>query len=226
MSVVLTYRNDTAVCGHDWQGSFWGGLPALNIDLFRPEGSDFRPRVQAKLAWDDAALAVCFRVEDRYLLSRNTEFMSMVCRDSCVEFFFKSAGADGYFNFEANIGGALHASYVRNPERDPQTRSFLDWEPLRPEDGALVAVSTSRPGVIDPELEQDTVWTLSMRIPFAALEPYCGAAAATREGWRCNLYKCADLTSHPHWASHFPLQRTTFHSPQWFGEMLFAPKQG
>ncbi len=222
MSLSIPRVPAARACGHDWEGPFWSALPEARINHFRPESSDHRPDVRARLAWDDEGLAVCFRVADRYVLCRNSEFMSMVCLDSCVEFFFQPGGADGYFNFETNIGGALHVTYVRDPVRDPQTGRFRDWTPVSPEDGARVVVSTSRPGILDPELTQPLVWTLSLFIPFAALAPYCGAAAAeSREGWRGNLYKCADESSHPHWAALFPVARLNFHDPSCFGPMLF-----
>jgi hypothetical protein len=41
--------------------------------------------------------------------------------------------------------------------------------------------------------------------------------------WRANLYKCADLSSHPHWGAWAEIgERLDFHQPSRFGEIAFA----
>lgn len=208
-------------CDNQWDGAFWVGVPALAIDQFHSRSSDHHPQVQAKLAYDEAGIAVCFRVADQYVVSRHTAFNDMVCLDSCVEFFFRPAGAEGYFNFEVNCGGTLHASYVRNPERKPGG-GFIDWTPLSAEDGAKVRILSSLPKTVEPEITDPTVWTLSLFIPFTVLKSYCGAAADSREGWRANLYKCADHSSHPHWGAWNAVEPLNFHQPKLFGELCFG----
>ena len=38
--------------------------------------------------------------------------------------------------------------------------------------------------------------------------------------WRGNFYKCADESSHPHWASWRPIgEKLDFHTPEFFGEI-------
>ena len=67
------------------------------------------PRVQAKLAYDAAALYVIFQVADRYVRATAENYQDQVCEDSCVEFFF-TPGEDishGYFNLEVNCGGTV-----------------------------------------------------------------------------------------------------------------------
>ena len=40
--------------------------------------------------------------------------------------------------------------------------------------------------------------------------------------WRGNAFKCADETSHPHWASWAPIgEALNFHAPGWFGDLDF-----
>jgi len=48
-----------------------------------------------------------------------------------------------------------------------------------------------------------------------------GTLAGTE--WRANCFKCADETSHPHWASWAPIgEALNFHQPQYFGVFHFA----
>ena len=55
------------------------------------------------------------------------------------------------------------------------------------------------------------------------LEAYVGPIGdLSGQTWRANLYKCADHTSHPNWASWSPIQRLSFHLPEFFGELALA----
>jgi hypothetical protein len=56
------------------------------------------------------------------------------------------------------------------------------------------------------------------------LAPYCGPLAlADGQRWRANCFKCADQSSHPHWASWAPIGEVlNFHQPASFGVFEFA----
>lgn len=213
------HKQQRLPAGHDWHGPFWGGLPEIPLLHFHPHSSSHHPRTRVKLACNEEALAVCFRVEDRYVICRHTQFMALVCQDSCVEFFFQPGGADGYFNIEANCGGTVHASYIRNPQRAPG--GFVDWTPLKPEHGKQISVYTALPEVIFPEITSSLTWTLAMHIPFGILAPYCGEAALQSHDWKGNFHKCADSSSHPHWGSWLPVEPLNFHQPECFGNIQF-----
>ena len=58
---------------------------------------------------DGHALAIIFRVEDRYVLARSTAYQSPTHKESCVEFFARPRADRGYFNFEWNAIGTLAA---------------------------------------------------------------------------------------------------------------------
>ena len=217
-SIILCNKLNS--CGSEWNGTLWRRIPAINIDKFHALSSDHRPLVQARLAYDEEGIAACFHVEDRYVVCRNTQFQSSVCQDSCVEFFFQPGGADGYFNFEVNCGGTLHASYIRNHLR--LASGFADWTPLKPKHGEQVRIYTDLPEVIEPEISQPLAWDLAFFVPFRILAKYCGMAAYRREDWRGNLYKCADKSSHPHWAAWKAVEPLNFHQPELFGKLLFT----
>lgn len=217
---IIARRENAYSCGNNWDGEFWRDIPVINIDNFHARSSDHRPVVKARLAHDDEGIAACFLVQDRYVVCRNTLFMSSVCQDSCVEFFFQPGGADGYFNFEVNCGGTLHASYIRDPERLPEG-GFRNWTPLAPTHGEQVKIFTNLPDLIDPEIPSTIAWCLAFFIPYTVLAGYCGEAAYSRTGWRGNLYKCADKSSHPHWAAWRPVEPLNFHQPKFFAPLIF-----
>ena len=208
----------------NWEGEFWKNAPSLNIDQFRPESSSFHPTVNAKLLYDANFIHVIFKVQDRYTVCQNTQYQSTVCSDSCVEFFVKPAGSKGYFNFEMNCGGTLLCAYITDHRRLPEG-GYADFYLLTPEDGSLVRIKTTMPKKLDSEITGPTTWTLAIAIPFAMLTKHTGTTPTPTPDapWTANFYKCADKSSHPHWASWSPVSVLNFHLPAEFGSLTFSP---
>jgi hypothetical protein len=204
-----------------WGDPAWAGAEPLEIARFRPEGSGHRPRTRARLLHDGERVFGLFRVEDRHVRSVHTRFGEPVYEDSCVEVFLQPKEGRGYLNFEMNAGGALLASHVTDHRRTPD--GFAAFTRLTEEDGRLVAIRSSLPPVVDPELEGPVTWDLAFSIPVTLLEKYVGPIGhLAGQEWRANLYKCGDRTSHPHWASWSPVTALNFHLPHCFGTLRFS----
>jgi hypothetical protein len=201
-----------------WEDPAWCAAATLSIDRFRPEGTVHRPCVLARLLYDAHALHGLYRVEDRYVRCVTTGVQGPVWEDSCVELFLQPAGAAGYFNFEFNCGGAFLCHY-----REASSEGAVVTKKILSEaECARVAVYHSLPQIVDPEIADPITWLLGFSIPFALLEPYAGPIGDPMgKTWRGNLYKCADRTSHPHWASWAPVDQRNFHIPHCFGELAF-----
>ena len=106
--------------------------------------------------------------------------------------------------------------------RKVATNSGLNAGAALSPDGRRVAVRSTLPPVVDPEIEAD--WQLAFFIPTALLEAYVGPIGPLAgQEWRANLYKCGDRTSHPHWASWSPVDALNFHLPHCFGTLRFEP---
>jgi hypothetical protein len=205
-----------------WDDPVWAASEPIEIACFRPEGSDHRPRTRVRLAWDDGGLCGLFRVEDRHVRSVHTRFGDPVYQDSCVEAFLQPKPGRGYLNFEMNAGGALLASHVTDHRRTPD--GFAAFTKLTEEYGRRVAVRSTLPGVIEPEIDGPVDWQLAFFIPTALLEEFVGPIGPLAgQAWRANLYKCGDRTSHPHWASWSPVDALNFHLPHCFGTLRFEP---
>jgi hypothetical protein len=205
-----------------WDDPAWAAADALEVAHFRPEGSDHRPRVQARLLYSEDGLCGVFRVEDRHVLSRHRHFGDPVYQDSCVEVFLQPKAGRGYLNFEMNAGGALLASHVTDHRRTPD--GFAAFTRLTEEDGRRVEVRSSLPRVVEPEVDAPLDWQLAFFIPTALLEKHVGPIGPLGgQTWRANLYKCGDSTSHPHWASWAPVDALNFHLPHCFGTLRFEP---
>ena len=203
-----------------WDDPAWAEAETLEVAHFRPEGSDHRPRVRARLLHDGEALLGLFHVGDRYVRSIHTRFGDPVYEDSCVEIFLQPKPDRGYLNFEMNAGGVLLASHVTDHRRVPG--GFAAFTKLTEEDGRQVTVRSSLPSIVEPEVEAD--WQLAFSIPKRLLEKYVGPIGPMAgQEWRANLYKCGDGTSHPHWASWVPVDALNFHLPHCFGTLRFEP---
>jgi hypothetical protein len=122
-----------------------------------PEGTPpSKPTVLARTMWDDQYLAVCFRVQDKYIRCRHTEWQDMVCRDSCCEFFVTPApesDADSpFFNFEVNAAATMLLYHCNGSD-------CRDTTPLPPDDGAMIKMASSLTG------QQKTAAESGRRIP-------------------------------------------------------------
>jgi len=205
----------------DFASPAWSAANVLQVDQFHPRSSEHRPVTRARLLYDASHLYVAFHVADRYVRAVNTLYQSMVCRDSCVEFFVQPRPQKGYFNFELNCGGTLLVYYVEDPTRvGASLRKFIE---LPAEFGDAIRIHATLPRRVEPEITEAVAWQVTLAIPIAAMEPYVGALGdLARQTWRANFYKCGDKTSHPHWASWSPIgENLNFHQPEFFGPILF-----
>lgn len=202
-----------------WDKAPWQSIPSLVLSHHMGVRPGHFPKVKAKLAYNDEALFVIFRVADRYVCARKQGYQEMVCEDSCVEFFF-TPGEDisaGYFNLEVNCGGTALFHHQKG-------RGLSDV-PVSQADFSQVQLAHSLPKVVDPEISDPTTWVVEYCLPFSILAKY---TPLKRPGpgaiWRANLYKCADKCSQPHWLTWAPvdLPKPDFHQPGYFGQLVFG----
>ncbi len=203
-----------------WDGVQWSKAETLEINHFRPEGSEHRPQTRVRLLYDSEGLHGIFQVHDQYVRCVRSEYFDQVWKDSCVEFFAEPKPGKGYFNFEFNCGGAFLCSYITNPMRTPE--GFKEFVKLPPEIGRTICARSSLPRRVEPEITKPVVWLLEFFIPFALFEHYAGSLGELKgQKWRGNFYKCADESSHPHWVSWAPVDELNFHRPKCFGTIEF-----
>ena len=201
----------------NWGAPAWQEANEARVALFHANSSAHRPDVRVRVLYDDDALHVGFRVEDRYVQVINTEYQSSVCRDSCAEFFVQPANASGYFNFEINGGGTMLLYYVTDPADQPRTK-------VTAEDASTMDIYHSLPDTVEEEITSPVTWILQYRVPFTLFENYVSPAhPRAGDTWKGNFYKCGDGTSHPHWASWAPIgEPLSFHKPERFKPLIFA----
>jgi hypothetical protein len=204
----------------NWHDAIWSRADTLELGNFRPEGSDHRPRTFARLLHSAGGIHGIFQVHDRYVRCVRVNYFDEVWKDSCVEFFAQPKADCGYFNLEMNCGGAFLCSYITDPERTPT--GFKEFVKLPASIGKTIEVRSSLPPRVEPEFAEPLVWTLAFHVPFALFESYTGPlGSVSGQVWRGNFHKCADESTHPHWATWSPLDGLNFHRPSCFGTIRF-----
>ncbi len=203
-----------------FDGAEWSAAEPIEIAAFRPESSEHHPRTRARLLHAGDALCGVFRVDDRWVRCRHRSFQDPVYEDSCVELFVQPRPDRGYFNFEMNAGGALLATHITDHRRVPG--GFAASSRLTPQEGRQVAIRSTLPPLVEPEIAEPVEWELSFAIPLALLEARLGPLGPlSGQSWRANLYKCGDRTAHPHWAAWSEVDELNFHLPRCFGRLRF-----
>lgn len=182
----------------------WSDIPVIPIDtvLWTP---DYGIRAQGQLCYDDEFLYVHLRAVEKDIRAENTVPLSPVYEDSCLEFFFRTAGDTNYFNCEINPNGVLNMQY--GPEKTDRINivrsdaaDYFDIHTDRTSDG----------------------WEAGYRIPleFIRLFDKDFRFDGTMTG---NMYKCGNKTVDKHYLSwtQIDLDKPNFHCPEYFGTLSF-----
>jgi len=207
----------------DWNDAFWESADVAEIKNFRPEGSAHRPQVSARFLYDTKGIHGIFFVRDQFVRCIRPNYFDEVWKDSCVEFFVQPKRDKGYFNFEFNCGGAFLCNYITDPTRT--STGLKGWVRMPETLGKTIQCRTTLPKIVEPEIKEPTDWTLQFFIPFQVMEEFVGSIGdVSGQSWRGNFFKCADESSHPHWASWSPVDELNFHLPRCFGNIHFAAK--
>jgi len=194
----------------------WDALPRLTLAHFHSQSSTHRPRIDVQIAHSGDALHWRFLVYDRYVLTRTLTSNGPVCTDSCVELFVEPIPGLGYFNIEINAGGSVLCGHITDPTRTET--GFVGCSMFSDEELASISIATTLPRVISPEIAAPLDWAMSASIPLSVFSKRLGRKPPVPGLWRANFFKCADDSSHPHWASWAPITtRLNFHVPECFG---------
>ena len=198
----------------NWNKPPWRSTRSLKVNNFIRGVPAYRPVVEAKMLYDDENVFVIFRVRDKYVRSITTEINGPVWKDAAVEFFFSpdTSLPENYFNLEVNCGGTALLGY-RTSGKKP-----VD------DDVKMIEIAHSLPKTVDPEITDPVTWTVEYRIPFAMLKKYSKVTQPKKGiAWRANFYKIAENNSNPHHITWAVVggSRPTFHSPKYFGTVLF-----
>ena len=204
----------------NWDKEQWKDVESVSITNYMGEIPAFKPKAQAKMAYDKDNLYVIFKVEDKYVRCITDRINGPVWRDSAVEFFFSPDVEKPlqYFNLETNCGGTPLMQFHANVDGRRESKRIPE------EDILQIEIVASMPKIVDPEITEEITWTIEYRIPIAVLQKH-SAITMPAKGveWRANFYKIAEITSNPHYItwSKVDLPRPQFHAPEYFGRIIF-----
>lgn len=182
------------------------------IDVLNwPDQYPYRPLSTFTIAHSRTAIYIDFFVRCNYLRAVNTENNSSVHQDSCVEFFLQPKLDDPhYYNFEFNCIGTIHTAR----RLDRHTFDRLTDEQLN-----MVQRYASCGKRPFQEVEGLFSWNLLVVIPFELIGIHYEGKPIEMRG---NFYKCADMTTVPHFLSWSPIStpQPDFHRPEFFGNIV------
>ncbi len=185
----------------------WNTVDPLHVDqfLWLPP---VEIRMTTQICYDTEALYVRQRAVEKQIRAEHRSPFSMVCEDSCMEFFFQPTEDDHrFFNVEWNPNGCAFIGIGTDG------RDTVRLSPLQEQEWFQPQVHRTEDG-----------WEIIYRIPndfvrlfFPAYQPEPGKVL------RANCFKCGDLTVQPHYIAWNPVQSLTpnFHRSQDFGMMRF-----
>ncbi|WP_372776670.1 carbohydrate-binding family 9-like protein [Mangrovibacterium sp.] len=202
----------------NWNKAQWQPIPAIQLNYYMGEQNAFMPKVEVKLAHDNEAVYIIFKVDDRYVRCMSNIINYRMWEDSCVEFFFSPdlKQPERYFNLETNCGGTALFHYNLEQKR----KKFI----YAPEKVIQIEIAHSLPELILDEITEPLTWTLEYRLPITLVEEFADVTTPlSGTSWRANFYKCGDKTSNPHFITWAEVKHPVpnFHLPEFFGELQF-----
>lgn len=186
----------------------WKSVPVLSVDEYL-WGSPKTIGMEAQICYDETAVYLHLTAHEQNIRAVYHEPMSMVCEDSCMEFFFSPKETDcRYINFEINPNGCTYIGI-----------GYDRYEHIRlacPDEEELFSKHTGR---------TEDGWEVFFRIPVSFLgRLFPGFELTSGSVIRANVYKCGDLTVQPHFIAWNPVTSTKpdFHRSCDFGEMILG----
>ncbi len=185
----------------------WSAIPSLPIDQVHK--TDTAPvRAWGQVAYNGNSLFVRLRAEEAHIRMEESGPLAKTWEDSCLEFFFRPMESDPrYINLEITPNGSY---FMGIGTGKPDVMRLI---PQVPENGLQPKVVFFDGGW---EVSYELPYPLIRRL-FPAFDPKSG------DTLRANCYKCGDKTAQPHWLSwsRVEAQPLNFHTPQYFGTMIF-----
>lgn len=167
--------------------------------------------VKFYLGYDDTAIFIHYVVKGECVNAAVQNPNGEVYQDSCCELFISPDSDSGYYNIEVNAIGSVLMGYGV----DKGSRYRLDPK-------LFSSVETLSSLGVDPIENLDTDWDLTVKIPYSTFIEHPNFKLKEGSEYRCNLYKCGDLTAKPHYISWNPIliETPNFHKPEFFGTMV------
>ena len=176
-----------------------------------PSVAPYQPLCIVTGAYSEKYIYIHFVSREYGLRAVNTENLSPVADDSCVEFFVRTAPGKEYWNFEFNCIGAVNGSHrILRPDATRLTHEEIE----------SIKRHSSCGTVPFGEKEGIHTWTLTAAIPRELIGLEKGNYLSHVFG---NFYKCAGKAMNRHYLSWAPIksEKPNFHLPEYFRHIYF-----
>ncbi len=198
----------------------WHLADEFKIEEWYRKTSDKMPDARVKLLYTDERLYVRFDVKEDFIHAIHTDLQAWVCKDTCVEFFLSVDGTN-YINYEMNCIGVymcFKCRPVHQFERNPKGLKTTDF-----------MVRTSLPqgkAIPEPVKCPPEGYFVEFSIPFDFLKGVFDCESPSPgTAWKANFYKCgSEVLTKSHWGSWSKIEDDSmnFHTPEYFGDIVFA----
>lgn len=186
---------------------------SIAIDVVNWEKFPYCPKVNARIARSNSHLFISFTVTEKSIRAIGINNNDPVHKDSCVEFFIQIPGQNGYYNFETNCIGTLHAAHRSSiNDRTGFSKDTMD---------RIIRYTSLKKEAFDlKESSEGFSYNVVIGIPFDVIGLDGNNLPEMIKG---NFYKCGDNLSEPHYISWNPIktERPNFHRPDYFGNIYF-----
>jgi len=186
----------------------WDSIPVMKIDHKQWEVPT-EITAQSQICWDEEGFHVRLRAYEKNIRAKHKGTLSMVCEDSCLEFFIRPLEDSlRYFNSEWNPNTALYLGFGTG--MDDLTRLIV----------------SDKKAIFAPKAEYTADgWQITFRVPFSYINiflPEFKPATGTKLFGNC--YKCGDLTESVHYLTWnaLPAEPMTFHNPAFYGQWIMG----
>ncbi len=213
---VLKRKNDSV---NFLEEELWNDVNEAIIekDSYQWMNNGYTPTVIIKMFHTDDNIYLKFKVIEKKVTIRYTQFGSPVWKDSCVEFFFNPfpEQSEEFFNIEINaIGVPLIGVGKINSDTK---RYYFNEEELK----KVEIIPSIKKAIIGEHGAE--YWNIHLKIPKSFFENYYGQKITTQNGI-ANFYKCGDETEFEHYGAWNRIDNPTpnFHLPKYFGKISFT----
>lgn len=185
-----------------------------NINIVNWQAFPYQPKVAFRIGHHNNEIWIKYYIEEAHVVATRTETNSATHKDSCLEFFLDPKADGNYYNFEVNAIGTVHLAYGPGIGK----RTFID--PHLIED--KIQVQSTLGTIPFQELQGERKWELILIIPSDILIHDAGIKLSRLQS-KANFFKCGDESAVPHYLSwnSIATDRPNFHTPQFFGTLLF-----
>ena len=184
------------------------------IDIVNWSNYPYKPSVKFRIAYSKDEIFIQYIVNESCIRAHyiNDEG-SRPFTDSCVEFFSIPGEDSVYYNLEMNCLGV--GTFAGGAKRTERTRFGSDVL-------SQIRRYSSLPKEVISSKEGNFEWSLTIALPIklfslSKVEPLKGRII------KANFYKCGDELLQRHYLSWnpIPIEKPNFHTPDYFGELLF-----